>query len=261
MKRFLVASSVVGAVLTFGMSTVFALPANVVGFGQKMKAQKTQSDLVPAFACGEGDTAPDCAGSLLVGAGGDGNQSKSAKSGKNCTFLTGTVKMQVGKDTQVQLKGVTCGGSPGTPASGFNLCGQTIGYSTISNVTIDKKGVVTEIAACGPIPGGIQGSSNYTTAIVANTISCNKGTCKGALSSGAASALNPCPHSDTISEVRRIEIFDGPDIAKINVLGTDLSVCCGLNQQVVPGSAVDSTLCPRAQDVLAVPGSLSRGTP
>ena len=270
MKRLVTARIAIGALLVFGASTAFAFQfTNQVGFGQKMKAQKLQSDLVPAFACDPTDSDPGCSNSFLVGGGGifttnpaPGNQTKSAKSGNNCTFLTGTVKMQVGKDTQVQLKGVSCG-SPGVVKDGGSLCCQTVGYSTLSNVLIDKKGAVTEIMPCGPTQSGfIQGSSNYTMAIVANTVGpCKKGTCKGVLSSSGQQSQNPCPHSDTISETRRIEIFDGDKVAMLPAFGTTLEVCCGLNQQIIPGVAVDEAHCPTPQDVLAVPGSLSRGTP
>ncbi len=277
MKKFVV--TVIGSLLAFGTSTVSALPDNVVGFPQTLKAKKLQTDLVPAYACGDDDADPGCSGSLLVGGGGagttdpaPGNQTKSKKTGNNCTFQSGTVKMQVGKDTQVQLKGVACGGdppiNPDPLKEGGSLCGQTIAYSTLSNVLIDKKNVVTEIEPCGTTASGfIQGSSNYTTAIVAATIGpCAKGTCKGVLSSAAQQSENPCPQSDTISETRRIEIFDGGDVAKLSVLGAELSVCCGLNQQIVPGVGITqipqpSLGCNNRQDVLAVPGSVSRGTP
>jgi hypothetical protein len=270
MKRFVTAGTAISALLTFGTGTAFALPENVVGFPQKAKAAKIQADLVPAFACDENDPDPACTSSLLVGGGGigtqnpaPGNLTKSAKNGNDCTFLTGTVKMQVGKDTQVQLKGVTCGG---VSKDSGNLCGQTVGYSTLSNVLIDKKGVITEIEPCGTSSSGfIQGSSSYTTTIVANTITCSKGKCKGALSSqGGQAGANPCPKSDTVSEMRRIEVFDGGTIAEVDTgLGAALKVCCGVNQQVIPGVAVPipSAFCPTPQDVLAVPGQISRGEP
>jgi hypothetical protein len=261
-------SVLIGAALAWGASTALALPENVVGFPFKMKAQKTQTDLVPAFACSDLDPRPDCSQSLLVGGGvggepAPGNQTKSAKFGNNCTFLSGTVKMQIGKDTQVQLNSVSCGEV--LKESG-NLCGQTIGYSTLANVDIDKKGVVTEIPECGtPASGDIRGSSNFTTAVVANTIVCGKkGKCKGALSSDDAQGENPCPASDVVSELRRIEIFDGPTIAPVEVLGATLKVCCGHNQEVAPFINVnefDDCVNAPPQDVLAVPGSLTQGTP
>lgn len=272
MKRLVIARIVIGALLVFGASTAFAFQfTNQVGFSQKLKASKLTTDLVPAYACSDTDTDPGCSNSFLVGGGGigttnpaPGNLTKSAMSGNNCTFLTGKVTMAVGKDTQVQLTGVSCGGgSPPVLKNSGKLCGQTVGYSTLSNVLIDKKGAVTEVTPCGTTASGfINGSSNYTTAIVATSIGpCSKGKCKGALSATGQQSQNPCPHSDTISETRRIEIFDGDEIATIGAFGANLEVCCGLNQQILPGIAVDPGHCPAPQDVLAVPGTLSRGTP
>ncbi len=225
--------------------TLAAGPAFGLGIGSKVKAGKVQGNLVQAYystgaGSGHGDDESDSP--ALLGT--------AAQRGA-CTFTQGKFKAQVGKDTAVQLKGVTCGGMP---YSG-QLCAHTKNLSTIMDEEIDKTGA-SSAKVCNSTGGPIQGKINFSTGTI-GLITCAAGTCKGTL---ATVLTDPCPDVDKVSEIRRIEVFDGDDMASQTVLGSTLAVCCGPTQTMVGGIAPSGAPCNTStQDVMGEAGTVTQG--
>jgi hypothetical protein len=244
MQKQLVAAIATGALL------LGAANAHAIGIGAKAKAKKVQGDLVPALkpmdtGSGTGDDEGDDPAFLDTG------EFRSA----SCTFDAGKFKAQLGKDAAVKLKGVNCGG---TPYNG-QLCAHIKALSTIMSEDIDKDGASTPVT-CNSTGGDIAGKMNFVT-INVGLLSCSDGSCSGTLPVVTA---DPCPGTDKITEVRRVEVFDGPAKANIVSLGTTLSACCGPTQTTVGPAAVSSVApCNSApgntQDVLGEMGTITQG--
>jgi hypothetical protein len=225
--------------------TLAAPPAFGLGIGSKAKAGKVQGNLVPAYY-------PTGSGR---GTGDDENDSPAiigtAAQRGACTFTQGKFKAQVGKDAAVQLKGVTCGGTPYTG----NLCAHTKNLSTIMDEEIDKTGA-SSAKICNSSGGPIQGKINFSTGTI-GLIACTAGTCKGTLPTVLA---DPCPDVDKVSEIRRVEVFDGPDKASQVVLGSTLAVCCGPTQTMVGPITPSGAPCNTStQDVMGEMGTITQG--
>ena len=235
------------------VGTAFALAAapaqgQLVGISAKTKAKKITADLVPAYyPAGSGP-----------GTGDDENDSPAilgtpVQRGK-CTFDSGKVTLQAGKDTKVQLKNVKCSGAP---FSG-SLCGHTKVLNTIMGLEADKKGTVTETTCIGSAEAG--DTANTIQFVTGNigTLSCSNGKCKGTL---PPIATDPCPDVDKVSEVRRIEIFDGGAVGTVDILGNTIGACCGPNQTAAgPISVAISPACTGStQDVMAEMGYINQG--
>jgi hypothetical protein len=231
---------VCGVALGFAVSAAFGL-----GISAKLKSKKVQGDLVPAYY-------PQSSGS---GTGDDEGDSPAllgtAVQRGACTFSAGKFKLQQGKDGQVQLTGVTCGG---TPYSG-QLCAHTKQLATIMDEDLDKTGASTAKTCTSGIP--IQGKINFSTGNI-GSLTCSNGTCKGTL---PVVTTDPCPDVDKVSELRRVEVFDGNDKASITTMGTTLAACCGPNQTTVGGISVSGTApCNTStQDVMAEMGIVTQG--
>ncbi len=226
--------------------TLAAPQAFGLGISSKAKAGKVQGNLVQAYG-------PQDTGS---GTGDDEGDDPAfldtAVQRGACTFTQGKFKAQVGKETSIQLKGVTCGGMPYTG----QLCAHTKNLSTIMDEDIDKTGA-SSAKVCNSTGGPIQGKINFSTGTI-GLIACDEGTCKGTLPTVLA---DPCPDVDKVSEVRRIEVFDGPDKASQVVLGSTLAACCGPTQTMV-GPASVSGIAPcntSTQDVLGEAGTITQG--
>lgn len=218
-----------------------------IGVPAKLKSKKLGGDLVPAFY-------PSDSGRNT---GDDENDSAAfidtAVARSSCTFLKGQFKFQTGKDGQVKLGGVVCGG---VPFNG-NLCAHAKGLSTIANEEIDATGMSTPASCMTGGAGEIGGKLNWVSVNV-GVVTCINGTCKGTLPQVAA---DPCPSVDKITEYRRVEVFDGPDTAVFAVLGTTLKTCCGPGQTIVGGTSV-GTIAPcntSTQDVMAIGGTILQG--
>ncbi len=230
-----------------GVATVIAVSAWGFGIPAKFKASAISGSLVPAFS-------PSDTGS---GTGDDEGDDPAfldtAVARGTCSFLTGKFKLQVGKDASVQLSGVDCGGGPFTGT----LCAHTKVLSTVVTEEFDKSGGSTPVT-CDAGPGGdIAGKMNFTTGNI-GTIACASGKCKGTL---ATVTTDPCPAVDKIAEVHRVEVFDGPLLADVPVLGTSLKSCCG-PRQILAGAAEADDVAPctgSPQDVFAAMGTAQHG--
>ena len=248
-----------------------SLPVSATVIPAKMKSKKVQGDLVPAYACDPTDPDPACSNSLQIRSCSDGSGpcvgdasctgggtctegviTKSNAYGHNCIFESGNFKIQSGKDTQVQLKKVSC--IEASPPS--QLCGHIASYSTITDLNIDTKGVITPKTCTHPVAGNIAGTANYAIA-QQGTLTCDsKGSCKGVLPVVAA---DPCPDVDKVSQYIRLEVFDGSSFVSIDVGGAVLKGCCGRNQNLVGGGFPVSAVAPcntAEQDSLAVGGTV-----
>lgn len=232
--------------LAASLAVAMVGPAFGFGIPAKTSAKKILGNLVPAFyptvaGRGHGDDESDTPSLIAVGA------PRSA-----CTFKQGKFKMLVGKDVQIQLSTVTCGGTPVTGS----LCAHTKLVATIMSDEIDKNGVVTPVT-CPSTGGNIEGKMNFVTGNV-GTITCAAGTCSGTLPVVTA---DPCPAVDKVSEVRRVEVFDGPDLGAIVVLGSTLSACCGPGQTAAGGISINGVApCTTStQDVMAGMGTIVQG--
>ena len=236
----------IGLITVCGMAfTLVGSAAFGLGISSKAKAGKVQGNLVqaysPAGSSGHGDDESDSP--ALLGT--------AAQRGA-CTFTQGKFKAQVGKDASVQLKGVDCGG---TPYSG-QLCAHTKTLATIMDEDIDKTGA-SSAKVCNSTGGPIQGKINFATGNI-GLITCTDGTCKGTLPVVLA---DPCPDVDKVAEIRRVEVFDGPDKAVQVILGSTLSACCGPTQTMVGGiSASGVAPCNTStQDVMGEMGTITQG--
>ena len=244
MQKQLVAAIATGALL------LSAASAHAVGVGAGAKAKKVQGDLVPALApsdtgSGTGDDEGDDPAFLDTGV------FRSA----SCTFDAGKFKAQLGKDAAVKMKGVTCGG---TPYNG-QLCAHIKALSTIMSEDIAKDGTSSAVT-CNSTGGDIAGKMNFVT-INIGSLTCSDGSCSGTLPVVTA---DPCPGTDKVTEIRRVEVFDGNAKAVINSLGTNLSACCGPGQTTVgPASVSGVAPCNSApgntQDVLGEMGTITQG--
>ena len=224
-----------------------------LGIPAKLKAGKVQGNLVPAY--NPADTGP--------GTGDDEQDSPSfldtaqlsSSLGHNCMFTQGKFKAQVGKDAAVALKGVTCNGSP--IPDGSKLCAHTKILSSIMNEDIDKTGTPGPTLMCSTTGGDIAGKQNWVTGNV-GLLTCSGGSCSGTLPVVTA---DPCPAVDKVSEIRRLEVFDGPDQTTQTILGTALSACCGPHQTIVGGTAASGYApCNTSTDqVLAEEGTVTQG--
>src|SRR5579862_8364185 len=211
MKR-LVTMLALGTAVAFVGSAAHAQ----LGIPAKLKAGKVQGNLVPAY--NPSDTGP--------GTGDDEQDSPSfldtavlsSSLGHNCMFTQGKFKAQVGKDAAVALKGVTCGGNAYTG----QLCAHTKILSSIMNEDIAKDGTPGPTLQCNTTGGDIAGKQNWVTGNVGQ-LTCTAGSCSGTLPVVTA---DPCPAVDKVSEIRRLEVFDGPDQTTQTILGTALSACC-----------------------------------
>lgn len=239
--RLLIASVCVGAAVAFA-----APAAQGIGISTKTKAKKVQGDLVPAYS-------PADTGS---GTGDDENDNPALLDTPvlrgNCTFEAGKFKLQVGKDAAVKLKGVTCGG---TPYSG-SLCAHTKTMATITDEEIDKEGNSTPASCISPALTETAGTQQFVTGNV-GLITCTDGTCQGTI---PPVATDPCPDVDKVTELRRFEVFDGPDSGTLTYSGVTLKTCCG------PGMTVAGFLPPigapcntSTQDVMGEMGYIVQG--
>lgn len=253
------------AMLAFGMAGALiasAASAGPLGIPAKLKAGKVQGNLVPAYY--------PVNGSMNTSGTGDDEDDSPAlnqpagQRSNNCTFTQGKFKAQVGKDAAVALKGVTCGGTAFTGT----LCAHTKVLATIMNEDIDKTGA-TAGATCTTTAGDIAGNTNFVTGNI-GTLNCSAGSCSGTLPTVIA---DPCPATDKVAELRRLEVFDGPAQGSAVVLGTSLKVCCGPKQTFVGGipstTNVGGTPCAAStttdeanggtQDVLGEMGTVTQG--
>lgn len=228
--------------------TLAGAPAFGLGIPAKAKAGKVQGNLVPAYKPSTGS-----------GTGDDENDSPaflstaSERSTNGCIFTQGKFKAQVGKDAAVQLKGVTCGTMPYTG----QLCAHTKILSTIMDEEIDKTGASAAKTCVSVVH--IEGKMNFVTGNI-GLLTCTDGTCKGTL---PVVTTDPCPDVDKVTELRRLEVFDGPDKASVVTLGTTLAACCGAGQTTVGSTAVSATApCTTStQDVMGEMGTITQGVP
>jgi hypothetical protein len=242
----------VGMGLAFVSTSVHAQ----LGIPAKLKAGKVQGNLVPAYApistgSGTGDDEDD---SPALNQPAALRSTMNMTSPHNCMFTQGKFKAQVGKDTAVQLKGVTCAGTPLTGT----LCAHTKALSTIMSEDIDKTGATTA-KTCTSNMQTLEGHVNFSTGTI-GVLTCANGSCKGTL---PVVTTDPCPDVDKVSELRRLEVFDGTDMGVINVLGTNLEMCCGPRQTAV-GSISANSVAPcttSTQDVLGEIGTVTQGVP
>lgn len=235
--------------LTAAIGTAVALaapPVQGIGVPAKTKAKKVQANLVPAVypadtGRGTGDDEGDDPAFL-----------DTATFRSNCTFDSGKVKLQVGKDASVKMKGVKCGGTPYTGS----LCAHSKIVASIMSEEIDKAGNSTPVV-CNSSAGDIAGDVNFVTGNH-GLLTCSAGSCEGTL---PAVTTDPCPDVDKLTEVRRFEVFDGPDSLTLSVLGTNLKACCGPGQTLVGGIGVSaSPPCNTStQDVMAEMGTIVHG--
>ena len=234
----------IGAALVLSGSLARAVD---IGIPSKFKAKKVQGNLVPAFmtpaGSGHGDDESDMPAFIAV-----------ATPRTNCTFDSGKFKAQAGSDISVKLKGVTCGGV----AVNGSLCAHSKVYSTVANVEIDKDGNTTA-KMCVSNGTHTEGLINFVTGSI-GLLSCSDGSCSGTL---PTVTMDPCPDVDKVAELRRLEVFSGPDKAVISVLGTTLTACCGPGQTVIGGAGVGGTApCNTStQDVFAEIGNAVQVAP
>jgi hypothetical protein len=122
---------------------------------------------------------------------------------------------------------------------------------------IPAKGTPTPIQCAELLGRDPAGSSNFV-AIQLGGLTCDsKGTCKGVITNVA----NPCPNVDAVQQVVALNVYDGPAAAvidNVNGSGVTLKKCCGLNQNILPGSpAAEQPGCQGVtQDVLAAMGAV-----
>ena len=236
------------AVLVAAAFTLSSSAAFGIGISAKLKSKKMQGDLVPAYA-------PTDTGSNT---GDDENDSPAFNEGasvrqSNCTFEKGSFKFQTGKDGQVKLSAVKCGGTP------FNgtLCAHAKAVSTILNEDIDTANVSTPKTCVAGVAGDIAGRINWVTVNIGQ-VTCINGACKGTLPTVAA---DPCPDVDKVTEYRRVEVFNGPDQRTLSVLGTNLTACCGPGQTLVGNVAANggAPCNTSTQDVMGIGGTVLQG--
>jgi hypothetical protein len=252
--RVLIAAVCVGTAVALAVP-----PAHGFSISAKAAAKKIQADLVPAYS--PVDTgAVDGDGNPTTGSGHGDDEGDNPSilatpflRSSKCTFETGKVTYQVGKDAQVQLKNVKC---DGTPYDG-SLCAHTKVLNTIMDEDVDKNGVVTPKVCLSPAGTSTEATLQWVTGNVGR-VACSKGQCKGTIPPVLA---DPCPDVDKVSELRRFEVFDGPDEGSTTILGATLASCCGPGQ-VVAGPIPVSTLQPcdtSTQDVMAGMGYINQG--
>jgi len=258
---------------------LYAGTSSAVSISAKLKSKKLLGDLVPAYACSPGDADPfECHESLLVkgctnnpqlscagdtDCGGPGLcsgpvPSKSLQNGHDCSFTKGAFKILAGKEVQIQVQGMNCNAGSPVPTG---VCANIATYATIANENIDSHGNPTPVVCTAAIVGDIAGTSNYAIAQM-DTIPCDATTakCQGSI---PLSTTDPCPSVDKIAQVARVEVFDGPDSAVQNVIGTNLFACCSPYAEAAGGSAVSHAVPPpngcqgSVQDVLAVAGTVT----
>lgn len=227
------------------VASVVAINASAIGIPAKAKAKKIQGNMVPAFKPVDSGT----------NTGDDENDSPAfldaAAARSGCTLEQGQYKITTGGSTAVKLSGVNCGG---TPFSG-TLCAHTKILATILDEDIDKTGTHTPVTCpTSGVPAGIQGQTNFVTGNV-GTITCTAGKCAGLL---PVVTPDPCPSVDKVAEVRRVEVFDGPDLGSLSVLGSTLSSCCGPGQTAVGNLALPAC-AGSTQDVMATSGTITQG--
>ncbi len=233
-------------VFAVGLAAVMVAPA---AFGTslpgKLKAGKVQGNLVPAFkpqdtGSGTGDDENEGANAAFL----DTSVQRSA-----CTFTGGKFKAQVGKDATVKLKGVDCGSGPFTGS----LCAHT---KILSTITSEDRLGNPEFCDGGPA-GNIAGDLNFVTGNI-GVISCADGKCDGTLQQVTS---DPCPDVDKVTELRRFEVFDGPDFVSFQPIpgGQFLKACCGPGQTIVGGVGVGglSPCDTSTQDVMAEMGNVN----
>lgn len=236
------------AAACFGTAVALAAPpAQGIGVPAKTTAKKIQGDLVPAVypaakSRGTGDDEGDDPAIL------DTPLLRS-----NCTFDSGKFTVQAGKNAVVQLTNVRCGGF----VYNGSLCAHTKTLSTIVDEEIDKNGFSTPVSCISPASTETAGTVQFVTGNV-GLITCTKGKCKGTLPPVAA---DPCPDVDKMGELRRVEVFDGPDIGQAIIQGATLSACCGPGQTTVGPIPVSlSPPCDTStQDVMAEMGYVTQG--
>jgi hypothetical protein len=240
MRKGLMLAFVAGGVL------VVAPMTHAIGIGAKHKAKKVQGNLVQAYNTsltgpGTGDDEGDSPAILAPAVPRSG-----------CTFDSGKFKLQVGKDATVKMKGVQCGGTPFTGT----LCAHSKILATIMDEEIDKEGTATPVM-CNSTAGDIAGNVNFVTGNI-GTLTCTAGSCEGTM---PVVTTDPCPGVDKVAEVRRFEVFDGPDMASSVVMGTSIAACCGPTQTFVGPLTVSGTApCNTStQDVLAEMGTVTQG--
>jgi hypothetical protein len=236
------------AAVCFGAAIALSAPvAQGTGISNKTKAKKVQGDLVPAYS--PADTGP--------GTGDDENEGTNTAlldtpvARTNCTFESGKFKLQVGKDAAVKIKGMTCGG---TPYSG-SICAHTKTLATIMDEEIDKDGNSTPASCISPALTETANTQQFVTGNV-GVITCTAGSCQGTI---PPVATDPCPDVDKVTELRRIEVFNGPAVGSLTYSGVVLKTCCG------PGQTVAGFLPPipacnaPGQDVMGEMGYISQG--
>jgi hypothetical protein len=235
--------------LALGTAAAFVASAASaqIGIPAKLKAGKVQGNLVPAYypsdtGAGTGDDEGDS----------PAFQDTGVQSSANCQFTQGKFKAQVGKDAAVALKGVTCSGTPFTGS----LCAHTKILATIMTNDVAKDGTPGPALPCNTTAGDISGKQNFVTGNIGH-LTCTAGSCAGTLPVVTA---DPCPASDKVAEIRRLEVFDGPDEASQAILGTTLAVCCGPHETLVGNAAPSGLPCSTStQHVLAEEGTVTQG--
>lgn len=250
--RLLIATVCVGAAVALA-----APSAQGIGIPAKLKGKKVQGDLVPAYApadTGSGTGDDEGKNPAILDTPELRSDSTTDSVGHDCTFLQGKFKAQVGKDIQLKLKGVTCGG---TPYNGM-LCAHTKTLSTIMDEEIDKEGNSTPVVCIAPdMVQHTENSVSWVTGAV-GTISCVDGSCQGTIPPVTA---DPCPDVDKVSEIRRLEVFDGPDKGTTTINGATIGACCGPTQTFAgPFPVAGIAPCNAStQDVMAEMGQVVQG--
>lgn len=234
-----------------GLGLALSVPsAFSLGIPAGLKSKSVSATLVPAHK-------PVDTGS---GTGDDENDNPAftdaAAARSACTFSSGKAKIAVGKDASVQMKGVTCGGTPYTG----QLCAHTKILATIMDTDIAKDGTVSSVSCVTAGAGNIAGTTNFVTGNI-GLLTCTAGSCKGTM---PVVTSDPCPAVDKVAEVRRIEVFDGPAFRSATILGTALKACCGPGQTTVGSFAVSSqppcdTPPGSLQDVMGEAGTVTQG--
>jgi hypothetical protein len=70
---------------------------------------------------------------------------------------------------------------------------------------------------------------------------------------------DPCPAVDKVSELKKVEVFDGDDFASTTILGSTLAVCCGPGQTTVGSAAPGAPCTTSTQDVMGEMGIVTQG--
>ncbi len=241
--RKLVVAVTVGALVAAAGPAAYGL-----GIPAKLKAKKVQGNLVPAYegaVAGSGNGDDEGNGPITL-------QNAVLRSDAGCIFTQGKFKAQVGADLAIKLKGVTCGGVAYTG----QLCAHSKVFSTIMSEDLDKDNMSTA-KVCNSTAGDIAGKLSFATGNI-GTLTCAAGSCSGTLGQVLA---DPCPDVDKVAEMRRLEVFDGPDFTSFITMGSTLSACCGPNQTTVGANSV-STHVPcdtSTQDVMGEIGTVVQG--